>query len=329
MSALDQPTALRSGIAGCSVGRAALGEDLDRVDQPVGILEGVRVVGNVFVAGRRELRADGVLTPDLACPVSAESSVEHELVVLEVRVDITARARELDHRGRPSRRVGLPDCDVLGHIAGSREEPDLDGIGCPFHRVGASADFVEALPERLGVGGVCAAALVSLAVTLLERTARAGVQRHGVGLGLVDALEDVDLARVRPVGSYGPEGRPDAALIFGGVGDVSDEETLRIALLRDDASGIATGIGRALDLGVGTEIDGVVGVAGQRLGVGLDGRVVLDESVGGVGLAEEVETLEEAGGVVVVLQRIGSVGGVLGCAAEPAKGQQYCEEQRP
>lgn len=50
------------------------------------------------------------------------------------------------------------------------------------------------------------------------------MQRHHVGLLVVDALQDVDFAhRVFPE-VVGPKGGPDAALVGGHVGKVGDEE---------------------------------------------------------------------------------------------------------
>lgn len=67
-----------------------MGVDFQIVDGPVGILECIRVVLDVGLAGRSQSRARAVLGPDVASPIAAESGVEDNVVVHEMRVDITA-----------------------------------------------------------------------------------------------------------------------------------------------------------------------------------------------------------------------------------------------
>ena len=106
----------------------------------------------------------------------------------------------------------------------SREKPDRDGIGGPFHSVDSSTDLVEpsAVGGRVGVlieaalvgiltGGVdvavCSEQLGGEAGCLFDSAAFHGVDGEDVGCLAVDALDDVDFAILGPVGANGPAGR--------------------------------------------------------------------------------------------------------------------------
>ncbi len=67
-----------------------MGVDFQIVDGPVRILKCIRIVLNVSLAGRSQSRTGAVLGPDVASPIAAESGVEDNVVVHEVRVDIAA-----------------------------------------------------------------------------------------------------------------------------------------------------------------------------------------------------------------------------------------------
>jgi len=70
-----------------------------------------------------------------------------------------------------------------------------------------------------------------------DETARHGVARNLVLVGEVGELDDVDLARLRPVTSLteSPEGRPDTTRTLRHVLDVGDEETVRESVLAGHA----------------------------------------------------------------------------------------------
>lgn len=123
--------------------------DLERVHQPVGLLEGGGVVGDVVLARA----ADGGTAagaPDLAGPVTAEGDVEHDLLWLEVGVDVTAAAAEASRRGAPAGWVGVGSVDI-GRDAAAREEPDADRLAGPFGCVDAATVAVEA--RAVGLAG--------------------------------------------------------------------------------------------------------------------------------------------------------------------------------
>lgn len=101
--------------------------DLDGVDEPVGVLEGGRVAGDVVLAGGGLGAADGIVGPNLTGPVSAEGRVEDDLVVLEVARDVAAAAGERGLGRAPAARVGGARGDVLGNGTRAREKEDVDG----------------------------------------------------------------------------------------------------------------------------------------------------------------------------------------------------------
>ena len=107
------------------------------------------------------------------------------------------------------------------------------------------------------------------------------MQGHGVGLGAVDAFDDVDLAHGRPVGPHEPEGGPDAADAAGHVRNVGQEEALVVGLFARDADALAAGVGRGVV--VDAHVSGVAVVA--------DGTNHFVFHGGGV-----VDVLHEAGG---------------------------------
>lgn len=231
-------------------------------------------------------------------------------MLFEVVVDIAARSRKLGGRGSPRARVGLTSSDVRGN-GGPREEPDGDGAAGPLDSIDAAADFVEArsktlrVIDRLGTAG---AAVASVAVSLGHGASGGGVKRHGCRVGRVNSFDNINLARVRPAAILAehPKGGPETAALLGRRGHVSnvgDEETLGVRLLGVDTRGAAARVG-VQGLVVRSEIDAAVGVTGERGRVGRRGGVVLDETIGGIRAAVEVESVKEAGGVVCVLDGV-------------------------
>lgn len=131
-----------------------------------------------------------------------------------------AAALELRQRSSPTGRVGLLALDVAGNLA-SREEVDADGGRVPQSGVNAASVGVEAAAVCSGVTGQDLTASigrlagrVDVAVgsghgsgegaVVANGATAVGVQGHVVRALVVDALDDVDLATVGPVGSDGP-----------------------------------------------------------------------------------------------------------------------------
>jgi len=67
-----------------------LGVDFQIVDGPVSVLKCYWVILDVVLAGRSQSRARPFLGPDVARPIAAKCSVEDNVVVHEMRVDIAA-----------------------------------------------------------------------------------------------------------------------------------------------------------------------------------------------------------------------------------------------
>lgn len=104
---------------------------LDRVDQPVRVLEGGWVVLDVGVA-RGRLGGAAAAGPDVPGPVAAEGGVEDDVVVGKVGVDVAVAAPvEGDDRGAPVGGHRRPGRDVRGDGA-SGEKPDVDAAAFPL-----------------------------------------------------------------------------------------------------------------------------------------------------------------------------------------------------
>ncbi|KAI6766477.1 hypothetical protein HG531_011699 [Fusarium graminearum] len=273
----------------------ALAVNLDTVHKPVGVLEGRRVAGNIVVALSQgcSLR---VLVPDIgrAGPITAESSVEDDVVVSEVVVDVAALTSvELGSGSSPGCRIGVARLNVLGNTT-AVEEPDSDVVRSPLGGVDSAANVVETITIVLVISGALAATLArttSVAVVVDESSALIGAvvgdsaARSSVKSDLVlslsaDALEDVYFPVIGPRTSRRehPKCRPNTRDTARHVGDIGDEETVGERVVRNLS----------------------VNETRQTLAVGTVGIDVLDKSIGRILFVEELECLEEVGGVFLL-----------------------------
>lgn len=186
--------------------------------------------------------------------------------------------------------------DVGGDVL-TGEEPDGNCGGVPFCRVDAAADVVETGAEVGLVGREDAAAGVDLLAggvgvaicrvdgarhaRLLDGAAARGVEGHRIGLGAVDAFDDVDFAIRGPVGSHEPEGGPDATDTTWHMRDICQEQPLIVGFFTGDTDALAAGVGGGVV--VDAHVSGVAVVA--------DGTYHLVLHCGCV-----VDILHEAGG---------------------------------
>ena len=194
---------------------------LQAVDAPVGIRERARVLCDVVHTTLVSSRAGGHGTAGravrVAAVVAAEGVVEDDIMSGEVAVDVAA-SLEVGRWRAELARIGVCLCDGRGRLAGL-EEPDPDCRGRPLHGEGAAAGCVEGGAVGLRELGLNAAACATGARTRGavvghecadfagsgDRAAGSCVERHEV-IGVdVDALDDVDLAVVGPVGAVAPE----------------------------------------------------------------------------------------------------------------------------
>ena len=156
-----------------------------------------------------------------------------------------------------------------------------------------------------------------------DGTARHGVARNLVLVGEVGELDDVDLARLRPVTSLteSPEGRPDTTRTLRHVLDVGDEETVRESVLASHAHrSAATGRTISVQMSVGINTPGRDAlVPDQTVLDSVVVRHIVDETLSGIGASEEVELVVE---VVTreVLDEV--VGGSRHQAGEKRKAQR-------
>ena len=90
---------------------------------------------------------------DVAGPVAAEGGVEYDVVVPEMRVDVTATpTRELRRWVSPCRWIGRGVVDVFGNTT-PREEPEVDVVARPLHSVDTADAGVEAVAVGTAFGG--------------------------------------------------------------------------------------------------------------------------------------------------------------------------------
>jgi hypothetical protein len=194
----------------------------------------------LVLEGRASIARPGGVTK-----VSTEGVVENDVMALEVVIDVAVWSVEDGIRCWPCRWVGFAQTNV-GWNRASGEEPDLDGIRCPFHGIDTAAVCVEArtIADRAlgegtttlcvgtGVDVVLAVVAVGGAGHLGRRlgndTGASGVERCEIHALVVRSFNDIDLSVVRPRSrSESPEGRPGTATtgVNGGghVFDIGDE----------------------------------------------------------------------------------------------------------
>jgi hypothetical protein len=281
--------------------------------------------------------------------ITTKRRVEDDVVAREERVDVTpAPAIKRHDRQPPVTRHRLPGLDVRRDGV-AREEPHVDPTALPLHHIHAATAGIEAraIARRIAITSTAARIAAVLAAVPAHGDGarqRPGVVDHAPGArvhrdrvrGLrVHALQDVDLAAVRPVGAVGPERGPHAADAAGHVRDVGDEEAMRVCFVAGDADGGAAAgwVGRT---GIDAHVDLVVGRAHHAGGLRGALRDVRDVAVGGVAAVEEAEEVEEVAGVVGVAERVrrgfGDVRGVPGARAlhvergRSAEGGEEAEE---
>lgn len=135
----------------------------------------------------------------------------HDVHVLKVSVKCTPAKVGL--RRWPPARVRASGIDVGRNLA-VLEVPDLDAGRGPQSGVDSSSGCIERGTVAVGIGVHDGAAAVSSSVTTVgvagrssglasvaycHSAARASVEGHLVLIGVVDALDDIDLALKRPI----------------------------------------------------------------------------------------------------------------------------------
>lgn len=125
--------------------------DSDGIDGPVSFSESAGVVLDEGLTGGR-LGGAGTGTPNVAGPVTTESGVEDDLLIPEVRVDVTP-ALKLCDRSSPRGWVGVSVVDIGWDLA-SWKEPYRDARRSPFCSVNTPSDRIEAVAIGIGSTGV-------------------------------------------------------------------------------------------------------------------------------------------------------------------------------
>lgn len=194
--------------------------DLEGVDGPVCLAECFRVVLNVVLAATGQGGASTVLAPYTAGPIAAEGSVEDEVVVHEVLVDVAVvAADEAGCGGSPVAGSGVRAGDIAWDAA-TREEPDVDVAARPLHGIDPATGIVEVGAIVVGAGGFDGATKATLATAAGEGAPVARVHCHLVLAAGVDAFNDVDFAAVGPIRACHPKCGPCPADTAGHMGKV-------------------------------------------------------------------------------------------------------------
>lgn len=88
------------------------------------------------------------------------------------------------------------------------------------------------------------------------------MQCHAVAQLHVHAFDDVDFSGFRPVGAHGPEGRPCPAYAAGHVGEVQDDQAMRVRLFTSKSHARSPGSACHVRV-VDAHVDGPVARADQ------------------------------------------------------------------
>lgn len=308
---------IRDGLAGTlanmgggvgvdiALGAATILVDLERVDAPVGLCKCRRIVLHIRFASVT-LGCAGAGRPSLASPVTTESNVEDDLKIVEVRVNVTVSS-EFGCWSSPGRWVRATTGDVGGNT-GVREEPNTDGVAGPLSGIDAATMLVEPVSVRgrasardstssiLRLAGSLDVAVASLDVTakagIIDRATRTGVQSHLVGGLVVNTLDDVNFAVVRPIGTDHPERRPGTANTAGHVVQIQDHQTMGIGIGAFQAHTRSARVAGSV-YGIDANINGVVSSLDETTAFSSRSVNIVDIPIGGVRVREEIELVKE------------------------------------
>lgn len=121
--------------------------DLNRVDGPVSGSESSWVGPHVpFTAS---LTGTTAATPHRSRPISTERSVEDNVLVREIAVDVASTSSiERHDRSSPVSSNRLTVLDISWDVS-TLEEPDVDSGALPLHGVDSTTDIVEVVSVRI------------------------------------------------------------------------------------------------------------------------------------------------------------------------------------
>jgi hypothetical protein len=252
-------------------------------------------------------------------------------MIFEMRVYIAPGPRKSSHRHAPCRWIWSAGLDICRDER-SRKEVDLDCGGCPLHGINPATRSVESRAIAQRVCGCEAASCVAGAgcggenrggegSAALKNTTFGCVERDGIRCLQVHAFDDVDLARIWPVGAKSPECRPDAAGATWHMGDISNEETLCVCPVGSDTHRVAA-TSWIHDLVINTQIDCSIGEAREAALVCSNGALVVDKPASRVCAREEAELGEEVGVVERIDDGIRGLCGASSANHRCAEGQE-------
>ncbi len=240
----------------------------------------------------------------MTSPITTEGSIEDNIIVLEMLIDITPTPTlERCNRVAPGSWVGSIASSTIRNTIPA-EEPDIDRVTSPFHSIHAAVSVIETIAVGCRTAGYDTAAGIALTVFIDHRATRASVHCHGVFRLVADTLYDIDFATVWPGGAGHPESGPDTAGAAGHVLQVQYYQAVRVLGLACQTDAVATA---SAGYGCGIRADGddaVFNVCEIVLlgGVGVD---VIYVAVSGVVFSVEGEHVEEIVSAVIILNAVG------------------------
>lgn len=209
------------------------------VDRPICLRECGWIILHKSLATTGKGGASAVLTPHTTGPITAEGSVEDEVIVHEMLIDVAiAAADEAGCCSSPCGWSGVGAQGVTGN-APTRPEPDVDVASCPLHCVDPASSVIEVGAIVVCTGGFDWTAKTTFAAAACEGTSAACVHSHLVLATGVDALDDIDLATAWPVRTRHPEGGPCAADTAGHMGEIEDHQGMSVLGFACEANTVA------------------------------------------------------------------------------------------
>jgi len=191
------------------------------INLPKHIRERRRILRDILLTSRRQVLT---LSPILAGELSTKRRIKNNLMVLEMRINVAPTCEH--RRWLPPRvriRIGSIETSAIeattttsdiGRDLLTREVPDLDSLGCPFHREDTAAHAIEGGAKSVGSWVDLGATLVLLLVLgvdiavrrlddrglrcVLDGAVAGRVQGHHVLDVGVDAFDDIDFALLWP-----------------------------------------------------------------------------------------------------------------------------------
>jgi len=140
--------------------------DLERVDDPVGVFKGSRVVCNEIAAAARLGFASTIIAPDFTSPRTAKGEIEDDVVILEAGSNVARAAEPLSCWLTPASWIRGASGDVSRDSAAGEVVDGNASIG-PMSSIDTATSSIEAISiSSFGSGLDSASSVGSLATSV-------------------------------------------------------------------------------------------------------------------------------------------------------------------